>query len=71
MSWNVTTAAAATRGSTSAVAAVEEALAPFQGSLLVTLDASVLEVGVEFTLTLTIGNFLGATDRVAASLTRM
>ncbi|CAN0146388.1 unnamed protein product, partial [Pylaiella littoralis] len=67
--WNVSNIAAT--GSASAVAAFEDALAPFQGSLLATLDASALEFGVEFTLTLTTGNFLGAVDTTAVSLTRI
>lgn len=51
--------------------AVETALVPFQGSLLATIDASVLEIGVGFTFTLTVGNFLGAVDQAVVTLTRM
>lgn len=67
--WNVS--ATATADSASAVTMVENALAPFQGSLLVTVDASVLEIGAEFTFSLTTENFLGAVDTTVVSLTRM
>lgn len=69
VSWNVSNAA--TFGNESAVARVEDALAPFQGSPLATLDASALEIGVEFTISLTARNFLDETDTAAVSLTRM
>lgn len=57
-------------GDAAALAAVESALAPFQGALLATLDATALEIGVGFTFTLSVGNFLGATDEAAATATR-
>ena len=53
-----------------AVAAVESALVPFQGSLLAALNASALEIGVEFTFTLVARNFLGGMDETAVSVTR-
>ena len=50
---------------------VESALAPFQGTLLATLDATALEIGVEFLFTLTVGNFFGAEDKATVAVTRM
>ncbi len=53
-----------------AVAAVESALAPFQGSLLATLNATALQIGVEFTFTIAARNFLGGVDETAVVVTR-
>lgn len=64
--WNVSAAAGGT-----AVVAVEDALAPFQGSLLATLNATALEIGVEFSFTLVVSNFLGAMSETTATVTRM
>lgn len=65
--WNVSSAAAGG----SALAAVEHALGPFQGFLLATLNASTLEIGVEFSFTLTASNFLGAVDETTVTVIRM
>lgn len=57
-------------GDAAALAAVESALAPHQGALLATLNATSLEIGIGFTFTLSVGNFLGAGDRAEAAVTR-
>eukprot|EP00903_Cladosiphon_okamuranus_P012876 g12026.t1 len=62
---------AATIAGGSALAAVEQALVPFQGSLLATLNATALEIGVEFSFTLAVSNFLGAADDTTVTVTRM
>lgn len=67
-SWYVLTTST---GHGAAVAAVESALAPFQGSLLATLNSTALEIGVEFTFTLSARNFLGGADKTSVTLTRM
>lgn len=53
-----------------AVVALREAFGPFNGSLLATLNATSLEVGASFTITLTVENFLGVKDETAASVVR-
>lgn len=63
--WNVSTAAG-----DSAVAAAEHALAPFQGFLLATLNATALEIGLELSFTLTVSNFLGSMDENTVTVTR-
>ena len=68
--WSVSTTSG-TGDTATALAAVEHALAPYQGELLVTLNATVLEVGVGFSFTLSVENFLGARDETAATVTRM
>ena len=50
--------------------ALRDAFAPFNGSLLATLNVTVLEFGAEFTVSLTVENFLGATDNAVASIVR-
>lgn len=64
--WNVSAAAGGP-----AVATVERALAPFHGLLLATLNATALEIGFEFSFTLTVSNFLGAVHETAVTVTRM
>lgn len=56
--------------SSSALDAVYSALAPFNGSLIATLNVTALEVGTVFTLSLSVENFFGATDEATASVTR-
>lgn len=66
--WSVS---AAEEGSSfAALAAADASLAPFQGSLLAELNATALEVGVEFTFSLAVRNFLGSVDEATATLTR-
>ena len=67
-SWIVSSTSAA---SGAAVSAVESALAPFQGYLLATLNATSLEIGAEFTFTLSVTNFLRGEDNTSTTLTRM
>lgn len=64
--WSVSTAAGQ-----AALAAVEAALAPFQGFLLATLNATSLEIGFDFSFSLTVQSFLGATDEASVKVTRM
>lgn len=64
--WNVETAAGG-----AALAAVEQALSPFQGLLLATLNTTALEIGSEFSFTLTVSNFLGAQDQTTVTVKRM
>lgn len=66
-SWNVSSTVGS---SADALAAVDVALAPFQGSLLAELNATALEVGVEFTFRLSVENFLGSVDETTATVTR-
>ena len=65
-SWSVSSAAGE-----AAVAAVEDALAPFKGALLASLNATALEIGSHYTFALTVQNFLGAVDEAAVNITRM
>ena len=51
--------------------ALLDAFAPFNGSLLATLNVTVLEVGVKLAVSLTVENFLGATDNATAFIVRM
>ena len=53
-----------------AIAALREAFAPFNGSLLAELNATALEVGAVFTVTLTVENFLGVEDKTTKSVVR-
>ena len=69
-SWSVSSTSAAA-GAGAAVAAAEGALAPFQGYLLATLNATSLEIGLEFTFTLFARNFLGGEDNASVTLARM
>lgn len=66
-SWNVSAAAGTNAG---AAAAVRDALAPFQGSLLADINATALEVGVEFIFRLSVTNFFGNVDEATATVTR-
>lgn len=50
---------------------LRDAFGPFNGSLLATINVTVLEVGVEVTVSLTVTNFLGMTDNATASIVRM
>lgn len=66
-SWNISAAVGA---GANASTAAGDALAPFQGSLLAELNATALEVGVEFTFRLSLENFFGSTDEAIATVTR-
>ncbi len=68
--WNVSASAGDTAVSTAVLAAVREALTPFQGSLLAELNASALEFGVEFAISFTCRSFLGGTGEAVATVTR-
>ena len=50
---------------------LRDALASFNGSLLATLNVTVLEVGAEFTVSLTVENFLGVKANATTSIVRM
>ena len=65
--WSVSTAEGS---SAAALAAANASLAPFQGSLLAELNATALEVGVEFTFSLAAQSFLGNADEAVATVTR-
>ncbi|CAM9102892.1 unnamed protein product [Laminaria digitata] len=51
--------------------ALRDAFTPFNGSLLATINVTVLEVGAELTVSLTVENFLGMTDNATVSIVRM
>lgn len=65
--WDV---AAAAETPSTAVVSLREAFAPFNGSLLATLNVSALEVGEVFTVSVTVENFLGATEKTTKSVVR-
>ncbi|CAM9119700.1 unnamed protein product, partial [Laminaria digitata] len=65
--WDV---AAATGTPLAAVVALREAFAPFNGSLLATLNVTAMEVGAAFTVSLSVENFLGAKDETTTSVVR-
>lgn len=65
--WDV---AASSETPLAAVVAIREAFAPFNGSLLATVNATSLEVGAIFTVTLTVENFLGVKDETTTSVVR-
>lgn len=51
--------------------ALWNAFIPFDGSLLATINVTVMDVGVELTVSLTVENFLGIADNATASIARM
>lgn len=51
--------------------ALRDAFAPFDGSLLATINVTGLDVGAEITVSLTVESFLGMTDNATASIVRM
>lgn len=56
--------------STAALTAAYAAMKQFNGSLLATLNVTALEVGVKFTVSLEVDNFLGSSDGTTASVVR-
>lgn len=56
--------------SAAALAAAHAAMEQFNGSLLATINVTALEVGVVFTVSLNVDNFLGKSDDTAASVVR-
>lgn len=56
--------------SAAAILAVQTALAPYNGALLATVNATVLEVGTKFKIWLSVQNFLGETDVTSISAVR-
>eukprot|EP00903_Cladosiphon_okamuranus_P005952 g5878.t1 len=65
--WSVSAA----EGSSAALATANASLAPFQGFLLAELNATALEVGVQFTFSLAVQNFLENMDEAAVTVTRI
>lgn len=53
-----------------AVVSLREAFAPFNGSLLATLNVTAVEVGEVFTVSLAVENFLGSKDETTTTVVR-
>lgn len=50
---------------------LRHAFAPFEGSLLAIINVTVLDVGADLTVSLTVENFLGMADNATVSIVRM
>lgn len=57
--------------SSAAVESLRDALASFNGSLLVTLNVTKMEVDINFVVSLTVENFLGMADEATVPVVRM